>query len=424
MKLLYKIILIPFCVFSIALADDAASCSWMTQLATEEGANNYSNTNPNSTSTGTYQLTEGAMQACGYLKETGKITSADYGTGEFSNVTWTGKNGVTSRESFMQNKAAQDSCASSYANSSYQALNSSSKSSIGGSIPGTSNTITQSGLVTCAYVAGTTGCNNFLSSGTTGDSSIDANLRARMSSAGPTDSSCLTGTIDNTQYQGTDVNIGAGQANTTGLYCNPDVAKAMGQAGAQAVQNWKVLAGSTGVGYTMVDGSSVNAAAGINGEKTADGTSWFTRMTQNGGYQAMSCVDQLLRSGIMPFFNLPSIGDIMSMLESFACSKMQELFSDVANPINSALYANTNFGTMGGFLPQLGLGSLGGGVQIVEGQGSLVNYEGDYYGTNYSNSSSGNSLYNPFLYGGSSWTGLSSLNGKSNSSNWVNPFNN
>lgn len=421
MKTFFKIMSIPLCVLSLAIAEDTASCPWMTQLATQEGANNYSNTNPNSTSTGTYQLTEAAMQSCGYLKETGPITNADYGKGEFSNVSWTGKNGVTSRESFMQNKSAQDSCAASYANYSYQHLNSASKSTIGSSIPGTGNTITQSGLVTCAYVAGSGGCNNFLRTGSTGNSSTDAVLRARMSSAGPVDSSCLTGITDDTKYQGDTVNIGAGQADTTGLYCNPDVAKAMGQAGAQSVQNWKVLSGSTGVGYTMVDGSSVNAAAGINGEKTADGTDWFTRMAQNGGYQAMSCVDQLLRSGIMPFFNLPSVGDIMGMLESFACGKMQELFSDVANPINSALYANTNFGTMGGFLPQLGLGSLGGGVQLVEGQGSLVNYNGDSYGTSYGQN--GNALNNPFLNGETSWTGLSRLNGTSLGTNWSNPFN-
>jgi hypothetical protein len=68
------------------------------------------NKNEESTATGAFQFTYGTLQTLGYIKKEGSRTvgSDMYGPGEWQGkINWTGKDGVTSRVSFMKNKAAQ-----------------------------------------------------------------------------------------------------------------------------------------------------------------------------------------------------------------------------------------------------------------------------------------------------------------------------
>ena len=112
-------------------------------------------------------------------------------------------------------------------------------------------------------------------------------------------------------------------------------------------------------------------------------------------------------SGIDSFVQLPSLNDITSAIANIVGSQADSLFNDAVQPINSELMKTTNLGNVGGFLPAVGLGNLGGGIQIAQGQGSLLNVNGQSATNSTLSSAIGSTSYgqnlNSALTGSTSW---------------------
>lgn len=73
-----------------------------------EGGGNWAATNKDSTATGAFQFMYGTLQDLGYISSNSRPVGSDlYGASDWSDVTWTGLDGVTSRADFMNNQAVQ-----------------------------------------------------------------------------------------------------------------------------------------------------------------------------------------------------------------------------------------------------------------------------------------------------------------------------
>ncbi|MFX4300201.1 hypothetical protein [Pseudosulfitobacter pseudonitzschiae] len=73
-----------------------------------EGGGNWAATNGDSTATGAFQFMYGTLQDLGYISGNSRPVGSDlYGDSDWSDVTWTGLDGVNSREEFMNNQAVQ-----------------------------------------------------------------------------------------------------------------------------------------------------------------------------------------------------------------------------------------------------------------------------------------------------------------------------
>lgn len=76
-----------------------------------KGGDQYA-TNPGSTATGLYQMTVAALQEAGYITSvSGKTPN---GKDPWSNVTWSGKDGIYSRDQYMSNTQAQANSLAAY----------------------------------------------------------------------------------------------------------------------------------------------------------------------------------------------------------------------------------------------------------------------------------------------------------------------
>lgn len=78
----------------------------------ESGVHGQYATNPNSTATGLYQLTVAALQDAGYITSVSGATG--FGEDDWSNVTWSGKDGIYSRAQYMANTQAQANSLEAY----------------------------------------------------------------------------------------------------------------------------------------------------------------------------------------------------------------------------------------------------------------------------------------------------------------------
>lgn len=74
----------------------------------EGGGKGHHATNPGSTATGKYQFLIGTLKNLGYVSGWDGKASDYFGDASWSGVKWTGKDGITSREAFMNSPGAQD----------------------------------------------------------------------------------------------------------------------------------------------------------------------------------------------------------------------------------------------------------------------------------------------------------------------------
>lgn len=74
----------------------------------EGGGKGYHATNPKSTATGKYQFTMETLQTIGYVVQWEGKRERYFGDASWDGVTWSGDDGVNSREDFMNNPAAQE----------------------------------------------------------------------------------------------------------------------------------------------------------------------------------------------------------------------------------------------------------------------------------------------------------------------------
>jgi hypothetical protein len=367
-------------VSEIAIAQAA---SFYSNLVSQESSGNMSAVNKVSTAAGSTQMTEGALQSAGLIKSTGGITSANYNGGGWGNATVAPNQfGVTNEASYLASPAAQQYYTTQYLSTLYNTgQNMGLTSQIGKTIPGTNDQLTASGLLACEYVGGDGGCNKLLTTGTTGNSAIDAEILKRTDQANATDSSAVT----NAAASGTSSGAGSTGGSTgssgsvaagvtsagPGIYCNPSIATMQISNGAAAVNDWVALAGQPSTGYTTLNGGGVLSAAGLgSGSSSLFGGSSFGQL---------SCLQRLLNSGLNIVFAPPSLDSLLNALEQAVCNEVNSLFQQVTQPITSAMYNATsglsgggglsNIG--GGFLPGFNLGSMGGGLNVGTGGSGL-----------------------------------------------------
>lgn len=108
---------------------------------------------------------------------------------------------------------------------------------------------------------------------------------------------------------------------------------------------------------------------------TALAESSYTPMPA-GGFSGISCLDNLLNSGISGIFNPPDLSSILSGIEDGICNFATSLVRNAVAPLSTSLSSGLPLGQI---VPGVDLGSLDGGFQIspsIGGSSSLVNVSG------------------------------------------------
>lgn len=159
MKLRTSMFLVLMAISGIALASGVAT--YMEKIRQSESAGNYGATTDRGTATGAYQFTAGSLKNLGLVSYT---STPSYGAGEWDNVTWNENAwGVSSRQDFLNNTAAQDAVMVAYTQNNWNGLNASTKSYIGQSVNGM--IVDESALLAGAHFLGAGGMNQFASCG-------------------------------------------------------------------------------------------------------------------------------------------------------------------------------------------------------------------------------------------------------------------
>jgi hypothetical protein len=121
----------------------------------------------------------------------------------------------------------------------------------------------------------------------------------------------------------------------------------------------------------------------------------YQPMTQSFG--SLSCLDNILNSGVDIFFQVPSLSQILSMLQNAICQAAQSAFNQAIQPITSkmgqasSMMSGNTGSALNGLVPGVNLGSIGGGVQLMQTNGgsngpvqtnltSVLNGNGSYGG--------------------------------------------
>lgn len=387
MKLMSRA-LIVMAIGMPGIASAQSAGSWISHLAAVESNNNFSQTNPASTAIGGYQMTEAALVATGYATYNGPVTGADQ-NGSDANLTFTGKNGVTSAQAFMNNPQAQTQAATQYASDAWSALNSNGVVSnyLGQTVAG--QTLNQSALLTGAYVLGPNGMKSYLqngglvyttannipclagSSGCSYNAALTAVAQKRISDGSQYDSSSITGS--DTTVAASQGTLGAGAAtpsNVGQLYCDPQVAQMLQGGSTAFVQEQQALAASPQTGFTFLNGNSLYQAGGISGGSSSVGGT-------TGSYGEFSCLKNLLGGNLGIIFSPPNLSQILSGLVNEVCSAGQSMISQALSPISQNLYQTAN---IGGFFPGISV-PISGGVSTSFNSGgpagiSMTNGEG------------------------------------------------
>ena len=174
-----------------------------------ESGGDWHATNNESTATGAFQFTYETLRDLGYIHpDSPPVSSSMFGTGSWENVIWTKLDGVDSRESFMNNQAAQVNALSRFTQKNLNIINPDYTTSANG-VP-----LTQGGVAYAAHFLGAGGFDEWRSCGyqpsCLPQAALDANsayatpqamndmLMGRMAEGGNVDPSC----IDASQYEG------------------------------------------------------------------------------------------------------------------------------------------------------------------------------------------------------------------------------
>lgn len=359
--------------FSIAIAVAAlpplayaARTSFLNGLASEESGGNASATSPYSTSVGQYQMTEAALQDTGFGTQTGAVTASNY-NGNLSNFTFSGKDGVTSVQSFLSNPAAQQAAAGAYSQHLWNDLSSSGVANqyLGKTVNG--QVMNQSGMLMGAYLLGSQGMSNYLKNGgvvLNPDGSVNQTMTRlaaqRIAAGSQLDSSSITGndTVVADSQSGVGQAPGAYSATSVAstMYCSPTVAKMLVEGAANYIQRVKNLATDPKTGYTLLNGNSVAQAAGVSpGASTVGGST--------GTFGEFSCLSNLMGGNLNMLFEPPNLSSVLQQMVSSVCSAADSELTSLAQPISSAISQNYS---LGGFFPGANISagtsaSLGGG---------------------------------------------------------------
>lgn len=352
------LILIVELVATNAFAQTAQPGSITAAFAQFESAGNGAATNPNSTATGAYQDTIGFLQSAGIVApgSANNVTSADFGNSNWSNITFQpNPYGITSRQDLLnaplsvQTAIENAGLAQTYS----QQVANGSTSYIGQTAPG-GQVINQSALLACGEQLGAAGCKSYLQNGTTGNPATDASVQAEMQALSQTDSSAITGTPTLAVAQ---ANGGSGSGGGNGshayMYCPPSISSALQQGSIANINAAVMLASNPSTGYSLADGSPINAGASLGGSQPDD-------------FGVSSCLANLFSlQGLNGLFTVPNLSSILSHLVGMACSYAENVKSQMLAPLNESTFSNM---VPTGFQPYIG--SQGIGFSGAVGSGS------------------------------------------------------
>jgi len=126
-----------------------------------ESTGNYGATTNLGTATGGYQFTAGTLKDMGLIDYDKR---PEFGAGEWEGVTWNDNPwGVSSREEFLSNAAAQDAMMAQYTTRNWNGLDSTTKGLLGQNVNGM--VVDEAGLLAGAHFLGAGGMNQFASCG-------------------------------------------------------------------------------------------------------------------------------------------------------------------------------------------------------------------------------------------------------------------
>ncbi len=94
-------------------------------------------------------------------------------------------------------------------------------------------------------------------------------------------------------------------------------------------------------------------------------TNTYPKKSQS--FSDLSCLDNLMNSGMDIFFSPPGLGDLMSKLKSYACNAVDSQYSQLTSSISSGANSSLSIGEV---VPGLNLGSIGGGFGTTPGSGT------------------------------------------------------
>jgi hypothetical protein len=121
---------------------------WVRKWESGSFEGNYSQTTTLGTATGAYQLPFAALTDLGYVKQGQKLPA--FGAGEWEGIEWTGKDGVTSRASFLASKTAQDNAFASFTQKNWSYIQ--KFAPVGTTVNGV--TMTKDGALAAAHMMG------------------------------------------------------------------------------------------------------------------------------------------------------------------------------------------------------------------------------------------------------------------------------
>lgn len=323
------------------------------------------------------------------LEDTGYLTKSSNGT-----YTWTGKNGVNSKEDYLNCSSCQYSSETQFLKDSWSQLQNNGATSYIGKTGADGVTYNEGALIECAQQLGAAGCKSYIETGQCGGQTCDnPHLAQDIALASGVDASEITNS-QNTQVDNSGLASGGSISSGTALAgietaCAKEVADALKDLGQQEVNGAQLLATQPGTGFTTANGKSP-----LSGDGSMDGRNPFS---------VASCLDSLRPGlGVNMIFGQASnlISNTISQAKSSMCSALQSTVNNLTSPIYNAVSNGVSSGMS--YLDSLQPGgALGGYLPSV---GSLVNQSG--FSVNATQTTLGNSglNVNGKNYGGSPLT--------------------
>jgi hypothetical protein len=151
---------------------DAEGGSYSDVITRFESGGRLDATNDDSTATGKYQFLYGTLAELGYIEKSAS-NQPPPGAGEWSNVVWTGQDGIHSRADFMASEAAQNAALDRFTQNNLTAISGTfTEGQIINGIP-----MTSGGAAAAAHMLGSGGFNKWAASGFSA-AGLDAGIAA------------------------------------------------------------------------------------------------------------------------------------------------------------------------------------------------------------------------------------------------------
>ena len=325
-----------------------------------ESGGNTAATNPNSTSTGAYQDTQAALAQAGILRINSPPGPGQFGAGgSWSNVTFLpNPYGITSRQSLLAaSMQTQTAIEGSYLSSVWQQDQAQGLTGyIGQTVNG--QQINQSAILGCSEYLGTSGCQQYLATGSAGP--LTGGAEQLISQYSQADSSSVTGS-NGLQVAQSMPGVGPGQEDLAGAgaYCDPQVGQALAGVAQRQVQAELALAENPQTGYSLPNGSSI--------------------LDPTGSFGQYSCLNNIFNNGLGVIFQVPSLSQILGELENAACTAVDSSISAALMPLSQSMFQNVgadgfSAGALGMSIGNDGVGGVNASIQSPSSNFSLGQY--------------------------------------------------